>query len=490
MLKKFSLLLLVFAVFLGSCDTDSDADKNTDPPEIPPIVNFDDLEWGNEYYPDWLVLTPGADATELMLNWLSEKPSPGAAAAVSKVRTYSETDDYQEVTGTVQAISAPATYKGFNVNKVTVPGLVADRGYRYWVSADGENWSKEYSFRTPKTDVFRFAALSDPQVTAVAAVYLAWQQTLEKVAQANVSFIASSGDQVDTLAVNMMEYNRFFEPPQLRSIPYAPAVGNHDRHYPFTFHFNMPNEMVFQPLKGEGSEYGSAQTQEHADIEAVANYWYRYNNCLFVVLNTSAAPQTETAAEPLIQRFDETLTAAKTANPGYTWLFVQQHKSTTSVANHCADIDVMRYVETGLEQLMTTHGVDFVFSGHDHTYTRSYPMTGKKGGAPSVPDKTQGGDTINNPNGTIYFTLTTACGVKFYDAFSPERSTNMNYPYLADGSRGAAGLSASNMPVAVNVQVHGMKPGYVIVDVQGNTVTFNAYHLNETTPIDSLTVTK
>ena len=29
----------------------------------------------------------------------------------------------------------------------------------------------------------------------------------------------------------------------MTSIPYAPAVGNHDRHYMFADHFNLPNQM-------------------------------------------------------------------------------------------------------------------------------------------------------------------------------------------------------------------------------------------------------
>ena len=39
------------------------------------------------------------------------------------------------------------------------------------------------------------------------------------------------------------EYAAFFAPEEMASIAYAPAVGNHDRHYMFGNHFNLPNEM-------------------------------------------------------------------------------------------------------------------------------------------------------------------------------------------------------------------------------------------------------
>ena len=145
---------------------------------------------------------------------------------------------------------------------------------------------------------------------------------------------------------------------------------------------------------------------------------------------------------------------------------------------------------------MTTHGVDFVFSGHDHVYTRSYPMTGKKDGTPSLPDKTQGGASIIGPNGTIYLTMTTASGVKYYDSFAPGNS-NTEYPYLADGTKGSANLAQGSRtntgkwPIAVAKYNDDTIPGFTIVDVGANTVTFSTYHSNNTAaPHDTFTVVK
>ena len=500
MLKKLPVLFLLFVFLAVSCPAPTPEPNPVNPPEItepdPDPVYLEDLDWGTRrFYPDWLVLTPGNDTTELMLNWHSET---GSTPAVAKVRFYGGEYDFQELTGTAQPNTSPPAYRAFSLNRVTVTGLKADTEYKYWVSSDGVNWSDRdgYTYKSPKTDSFRFAAISDPQLAAGnnegtypagMLTRLVWLETMQKIGQANVNFIASSGDQIDdTIAGSQNQYEWFFTPPALRSLPYAPTVGNHDRHYNFRLHYNMPNELTFEPLMG--SEYGNVNNEQYAEIESVAHYWYRYNNALFVVLNSSAAPANTDAAVPYIERFEQTLTAAKAASPGYTWLFVQHHKSTTCVGEHCGDGDVYRYVYAGFEELMSDHGVDFVLAGHDHGYTRSYPMTGKKGGTPSVPDRTQNGSVINNPNGVLYFTLPTTTGVKYYNTFT---TTSQIYPFLADGTAGQANLSASNKPIANNIYNYAKIPGYMIVDVEGNQVSFNFYQINDTTtPVDSFVVTK
>ena len=135
-------------------------------------------------------------------------------------------------------------------------------------------------------------------------------ETLEKQ---GVDLVVSAGDQVeDQNWGKSSEYEAFFRTRRNDTIPYAPAVGNHDRHYMFADHFNLPNQMeslteVKTTFRGQNS--GTSQSHgnyiqateneiknnaasngvtpnsdgqydfsERRDMETQGNYYYLYNN--------------------------------------------------------------------------------------------------------------------------------------------------------------------------------------------------------------------
>ena len=490
------------------------------------ITDYSTLAWGTPFTPLTLGLTPGNDTTEVMLNWYSAGSTAGKVAHVRFIRgTLAAGTELIEKTGGVSTAGTSTAHK------VNVTGLVPGASYQYSVSTNGTDWSPMYDFKVPAaTGAWRFAAVGDTQLTTgnvdpnsrypstSTTTAAGWQETVTKIVAQNVSFIASMGDQVDT-ATNETQYNNFFAPPGLRNLPFAPSVGNHDTNVVFKYHFNTPNEQF--PASTDTAQFG--------------NYYYLYNNVLFVVLNSAGSPGSRSAASAWITRFDDTLKAAKEAHAGkYDWIIVQHHKSTASVADHCADTDIQYYVEAGFETLMSTHGVDFVMAGHDHVYARSYPLEGKAQGAVSVPHKTtpgQSGQTTSNasltdPGHPIYITLTTGSGLKYYAVssdltFNYGRTlyvkTNSNYPYLGEVTDSAgtsstyrgstAYMDDKRLPVSNAYYVQPYIPSYTIVDVDGKTISFKTYPIatrngqgthtgalpwsfNENTPYDTVTVTK
>ena len=443
---------------------------------------------GIQFEPETLGLSPGSSAADLNIDWYANT----GRGNVSQVRIF-DTKGTLITTASGMVINAS---QGKVAHKVTVTGLLPDTQYRYSVTNDGNNWSDEYNYRTPAQGRFIFAYVGDPQLTrgeqdktsklfsADKSTARGWNDTLVKIASRGVNFIAGVGDQVDTAeGGDEVEYRNFFAPVEFRSIPFAPAVGNHDRHYLFQYHFNLPNEQKFDPIVNSTNN----NSTEIGTVEAAGNYWYLYNNALFVVLNSSAYPDSAAAARSYIERFDKTLSAAVSANKGkFTWLFVQHHKSTASVAQHIADKDIQYYVETGFEKLMDKYNVDFVLAGHDHVYARSFVM---KDGKPVNKDK----DKFNNPGGTIYLTATTASGLKYYNVFDADglyEKNNADYPYLVNGLKGSAAYLQKNLPLSTNIYLQNKKPGYAIIEVSGNIVTFNVYDIDSNKPIDSFTVTK
>jgi len=479
-------------------------------PDLSASVNYGTtLSWGNSFTPVTLGLFPGNDTTELGLNWYSTGTAAGKEAKVRFIRgTKTAGYEIRESAGTVAAASS-----GNVSHKAVVTGLKPGHSYQYSVSSDGTNWSPMYDFKIPaNTGAFRFAVVSDPQLTtgnvdsksrfpaASTTTAAGWVQTMNKITAANVSFIASGGDQVDAMAGSETEYTHFFAPSGLRNLPFAPVSGNHDAHLHFTYHFNLPN--VQTTSSTFSSTYGSNQ-----DVLKMGNYFYLYNNILFVVLNTAPYPGSTTAASAYITFFRQTLNAAKAAHTGkYDWLIVQHHKSTASVASHVADTDIQYYVEAGFETLMSEFKVDFVLAGHDHVYARSYPLKGMDNGKVSIPIK-EGfnpapGSTWNSPQDPIYLTFTTGSGIKYYQVSVDKTSSysssgvasNSKYPYLGSMT-GAAGNEATlygssnyiagNLPVSNAAYTQSYIPSYTIVDVDGRTITFKTFPIGSSSKTDA-----
>ena len=151
----------------------------------------------------------------------------------------------------------------------------------------------------------------------------------------------------------------------------------------------MDNQSASNGVKP--NQEGKYDFTERREMETKGNYYYLYDNVLFVTLNTGAYPggndeenagnaavpsaNAENEAEGIVENFRKTLDAATSEYQGqYQWLIVTHHKSTQTVAKHAADSDVENYVDAGFESLMTEFDVDFVLGGHDHVYSRSYVL--------------------------------------------------------------------------------------------------------------------
>lgn len=408
-MNKYLLLLIAF--FAATCSNS----KNKEP-----------VSKEIEFVPEMLGLTPGSTIAEVNFAWYS------GSGEKSFVRVF----ENGVLVSTEKGISGAAS-DGKYFHKATAKNLKPNAEYAYRISNDSSKWSVEYKYKTPQTETFKFAAIGDPQLTtgeqdpashwfsSDKSVAEGWKTTVEKIKAANADFILSTGDQVDGASIEK-EYENFFAPPALKSIPLAPTLGNHDRHQIFRYHFNLPNEQNFS-----AENYG--------------NYFYLYNNILFVALNTSAYVSSVEEAKPYIESFDATLAAAKTMFSGkYKWLIVQHHKSTRSVAIHLADMDIQHYMEAGFEKLMEKHNANFVLAGHDHIYAR-----------------------VNLGN-IYYITLTTASGLKYYDLFN----------------------RADNQPLPVNSYAQNKIPGYAIFEVSGDSISVFVHEVDKDTPIDKFAVAK
>lgn len=308
------------------------------------------------------------------------------------------------------------TGKNEYANRATATGLAPSTKYIYRVG-DGTTWSANYSFTTGNPNSgFSFAVFGDPQIGAfdsnkhsslphasLADDKTGWSNTLKEVTSnhPSINFLFSLGDQVnnyDDLSKQQDEYKAFFNPDSTQNFfqnyPLVAFEGNHDHQMGtyYNFHYNHPN------LSSLGQTSNSSVDNNDGD------YWFTYGNVLFMVLNANDA--LDTAAH------DQFMQQAIAANPNVKWKVAAWHQSAYSEANHSdsssADDPIMTVRKTW-PKLMDKYGIDIVLQGHDHEYTRTFQMYG------GVPVNTTKTNAVTNPKGTVYFTLDSGSGSKYYD---------------------------------------------------------------------------
>lgn len=342
-------------------------------------------------------------------------------------------------------------------NKVTVSGLSANTSYTYRVG-DGTTWSKNYTFKTDApAKNFSFLAFGDPQLGASGNLdndRAGWASTLKKVSAKypNVNLMFSLGDQVNDynhLYTQQKEYNAFFNPSAdtdyLQTHLLAAFSGNHDfqmgKYY--SFHYNQPNL----------SALGQTKTNQVDDNNG--DYWFRYGSTLFMVLEGNNFYD--------VSAHDAFMNQAIAANKDAKWKIATFHQAPYSEANHdgatTADDDVM-FMRNNWTKLMDKYDIDLVMNGHDHYYTRSYQM---QAGSPVDTVKTH---EVTNPKGTVYFTLDSGSGSKYY-----------KYNTTADHSFSSLGWQ-NNVPT------------YTYANVTDDAFTLTTYTVNSETPIDTYTISK
>ncbi len=201
-----------------------------------------------------LTLQPGAETGMLNVTWYAASEDVTNAQVIIDGRVIEA--EVSEPTISTGMSESTNPYAGYAICKATVTGLKSGTEYCYYLTNNGVNMSEEYYYTTPDEDSFIFAFTSDPQINASGTTddkgwnpsdgtnQTGWDAMVGVIAESGATLIVSAGDQVENQSWGKKdEYDAFFAPVGMSQIAYAPAVGNHDRHYMFDDHFNLPNEM-------------------------------------------------------------------------------------------------------------------------------------------------------------------------------------------------------------------------------------------------------
>lgn len=403
-------------------------------------------------------------------------------------------------------------FTGEYSNKATVKGLSPSTAYAYSVSDGKGDWSPVYTVSTMSSSAVSFAAFGDPQIGAfddadgtaksdttgghksVTDDETGWGKMLSFVSQIKgLNFLFTMGDQVNDYNYlgsglsaedgQWNQYNYFFNPngkTVIQSFPLAVFSGNHDHQMGeyYGYHYNQPNL----------SSLGATQYGNDGD------YWFTAGPVLFLVLNANNAGTAD---------HDQFIAQAVKANPDARWKVAAWHQSAYSEASHnirnTADDPVLTIRNTW-PHMMDKYGIDVVLQGHDHYYTRTAqmydgnvidPSTGNAvtpavDTGSSIPGTANANATyatkdypnsVTDPKGTVYFTLDSGSGSKYYN--------------LQTGTNDTVGGGTDHTFSVVGWQ--GYTPTYSLVTFTNSTFTIKTYSTGDFASqqlIDSYTITK
>lgn len=373
-------------------------------------------------YPRMVTVTfYGQDGTQMSFNWnttdytdsdvwLVEADDPNGFASSGVIKAQG-----------AYRISQASASDGF-IHTCVVSNLKLGTKYLYKVGdAELDIFSDIGSFTTESGDdkPFTLIHVSDPQSDAE-HYYEIYKEVLRSaVNNCNPDFIVNTGDIVNN---NWKGYVPNLEQWEwaltdtfdvMKDYPIVATAGNHEAaDYDFASRFNF-------------------DTPIGAATKSGVYYSFNYNNAHFIALNTNDTtdPHSPTATG-LSQAQVDWVKSDLEANKDAKWKIVLMHKAFYDCGDGGnntlgTDYDVME-IRKQLAPLFTQYGVDLVLQGHDHLYSKSYPLSSSlNAGGEVVSHATttqtikkdyNGGsyDFYDNPNGTIYINSGSASGWKVF----------------------------------------------------------------------------
>ena len=315
-------------------------------------------------------LGPGADDTEMYVTWYGGKDGVNPTV---KVSVNADMSDAVVFEGTVHS-----SEKVERSNHVTVTGLEKGRTY-YYVCCDGTTDTPVKSFKTVAEGAdFSAIYVSDIHISGESIedelLYKSanmWSNVLTEATQrTEISLILAGGD--NATEGRPWEYYGAFYPEQVKSIPFAMAIGNHDvKRYTYDTVANYPNAKLT----------GLSKSLIHGD------YYFVKGNALFLVLdstNSSAADHYSFVKKAIKE------------NPDVKWKIMMFHHDLYGghIESRESENMLLRLLFT---PIIDKFQIDLVLTGHSHCFSRSHVIYRNE-----ITEDLTGKTSVIDPKGTIY----------------------------------------------------------------------------------------
>lgn len=438
--KIISILLSIIIIVFFPVLSISKENKNC-------FLSYDKEQISLEHFSE-ICLTPGENESMLNFSWYS-KSSHGT----SKIKIWEKGEKESIFEGESIDIG-----NGFISNKVTVTNLKANTTYIYSYECDGL-WSQPLDYKTQDFQNYTFVFMADPQIGASSKKMKSnedgvekdaynWNKVIKKSVDKsnNPSFILCGGDitnvkediyDLSKTYTSNLEYSGFLSPSYLRHIPIANAVGNHDKdNENFYNHFNMPN------LTNLGKTI------------AGGDYYFTYGNTLYLFINTNNLN--------ILQHkkfIDETVEE----NKDMKWKIAVFHHDIYGGGQHEDDKDI-KILRSEMPPILEDNKIDLVLCGHDHIYSRTYPLKNNKKIMDFTVERLENSkekvDIIKNNEGITYITGSSSTGSKFY-----KQDKNKN-KYIRK-------IYSEEIPT------------YTVIEIKQDLINIITYEVNRDKPIDN-----
>lgn len=354
--------------------------------------------------------------TQMAFNWNTSWKTDSILQVIEKATGDFSSSSLLEFNGTTT--KSKVSGDGF-IHQAVAKDLKENTTYLYRVGdKDANVWSDVGEFTTADdSHGVKFIHLSDPQ--GYEELHYNNYNELLNIAMENSKpdFFALTGDIVNdsyadsTPKLQQWEWAITRQKEVMQNVPFMTTPGNHeaaDNDYNSRFNLPVPKD----GYSASGSYYS-----------------FDYQGSHFISLNTNDTVKTvgfeRGLSETQMKWLEQDLKDASASD----FIIVMMHKGIYDAGGHCSNLDSedgdIELIRNQLSPLFTKYNVDLVLQGHDHLYSRSYPLTGKiDNELVTTPDKEanklelQLGEDIvkvyENPNGTIYLNSGTASGSKYY----------------------------------------------------------------------------
>jgi len=372
-----------------------------------------------------------ADATISQIRWgTTTDPLNGLTLTWSSTGTadsvkWGYTSSYEK--GSIKGTRRTGYVSGTYFFKYVFPTVTANATIYYKLyDSNAHTWGSAGTYTTAppmNTNAFTFCSMGDcrdyPSVlTSVTNLAIARHPT----------FTLFNGDL--TVAGNSSsEYNTFFS-----------AVSGF-----------LPNNLVFHAMGNHDATDTTLFTNLWDLPRANGSnlyYSFTYGNCLFITINTNDAGNANQ-----FTWLKNTLAAAN-SNPAIVWKIVSCHHCFFTDGAHSGDMNSYR---STVWKAFDDYGVDFVLTGHDHNYQRSFPVN------------------LNVSSTTPVTTFGSQAGQGRCE--------------IVSGGAGAGLYTQSSTPDAWAINIFNSTYNYAYFSVNGCEIKMTAYNSSNTL-IDSLTFNK